>query len=131
MFSSWNEVWEKPDPMKNISQNLSKKFNESSDTSDFLKTDDLITSESKYSSLLSDCSTDKDEIKEKCQNNWKHIKNCLICKEKLKTEQENIRLKQQISDLHFNSNDNIKEYFYMIVALIVIIFILYIIAKKL
>lgn len=137
MFSYWNEVWEKPDQMKDISYKLT---NNDLDTStddlrtDILRTDDLMTSETNYSSLLSDrLSSDfnKSEItKEKCQNNWKHIKNCNICKEKLKFEQENIRLKQQISDLKFNTNDNMKEYFYMIIALIVIVFILYIIGKK-
>lgn len=132
MFSSWIEAWERPDHMKKISQKISRDASFSDidiGSSEKLRTDDLITTESHYSSLLSDLSSNE-SITEKCQNNWKHVKNCSKCKERLQYEKENIKLKQQINNMKFDDNDKIKEYFYMIIAVIVIIFILYIISKK-
>lgn len=134
MFSSWNEVWEKPDQMKSISQKLANNSNNNSEEID------LLTSESRFSNLLSESSNYSLVETESCKNNWKHVKNCESCKQKIKemlgsqikVEYENIKLKQQINDLQNNKfdNDNIKEYFYMLVAIIVIIFILYIISKS-
>jgi hypothetical protein len=141
MFSSWNEAWEQPDQMREISTRLvsaPKKKKKRKDNNDSYNSDnssdhndldteiiDPLTTQSLFTSL-SDLSANKSEIpsfsllssekKPSCDDIIKHVRKCKKCNRKLTQIMER-KVKAEYHDIYMNNKtDDNKDKTYSLIT---------------